>query len=74
MGRTVGIYDADIYGPSLPTLIAKEKSRLEAPEDSPKEIIPIDFEGVKAVSYGFVTEKRAVIRGPLVSQLVNSLI
>ncbi len=42
----MGIFDADIYGPSLPTLIAKEKEGLQAPADSPKEILPIDFEGV----------------------------
>jgi hypothetical protein len=44
----VGLFDADVYGPSLPTLIAKENAVLLAPEGRPKEILPIEFEGIKA--------------------------
>lgn len=73
LGYKVGIFDADIYGPSLPTLIGKEKHKLEAPEDRPKEIIPIEFEGVKSMSFGFANTK-AVMRGPMVSSIVTSLI
>jgi len=32
-GHKVGIFDADIYGPSLPTLIDRESAVLHAPED-----------------------------------------
>jgi len=31
----VGIFDADIYGPSLPTLISKEKESLEKDCEDP---------------------------------------
>jgi hypothetical protein len=34
-------------------LLAKEKVDLEAPENRPKEILPIIYEGVKAMSFGF---------------------
>lgn len=54
MGKKVGIFDADIYGPSLPTLIDKEKAKLYAHEDNPKSVIPIEYEGLKAMSYGFI--------------------
>lgn len=55
MGFRVGIFDADVYGPSLPTLIGKEKHKLYAPEDRPKEILPIEFNGAKTMSYGFAS-------------------
>lgn len=32
-GHKVGIFDADVYGPSLPTLINRESAVLHAPED-----------------------------------------
>ncbi len=52
--KKVGIFDADIYGPSLPTLINKKKVELRAPENDPKKVIPVEFEGVKHMSFGFV--------------------
>jgi len=59
----------------LPTLLAKEKVDLEAPDDRPKEIIPIIYEGVKAMSFGFAnSNKKAILRGPMVSSIVTSLL
>jgi ATP-binding protein involved in chromosome partitioning len=44
-------------------------------EDNPNLIIPLEFSGVKAMSFGFVApNKRALMRGPIVSQVVTSLI
>jgi len=38
-------------------------------------IIPIEFSGVKAMSFGFVApNKRAIMRGPIVSNVVTSLV
>ncbi|EAR87658.1 CobQ/CobB/MinD/ParA nucleotide-binding domain protein (macronuclear) [Tetrahymena thermophila SB210] len=71
-GHKVGIFDADIYGPSIPTLINKENAILQAPEDRPKEILPIEYEGLKTMSYGFA-RKKAIIRGPMVSAIVTQL-
>ena len=68
LNKKVGIYDADIYGPSLPTLIDKESvKQLYAPEDNPKSIVPVEYEGLKAMSFGFTGTGRAVMRGPMVS-------
>ena len=66
----MGIFDADIYGPSLPTLINRENIHLESPEGRPKEIIPIEYEGLKAMSYGFTKRGKAVMRGPMISSIV----
>jgi Mrp family chromosome partitioning ATPase len=46
-GYKTGILDADIYGPSLPSLIGKESVVLHSPEENPNLIIPVEFAGVK---------------------------
>lgn len=72
--KKVGIFDADIYGPSLPTLLNKTKEQLRADANDPNTIIPVDYEGIKAMSFGFVSpNKRAVIRGPMISSIVSTL-
>ena len=70
IGYKIGIFDADIYGPSLPTLINRENIHLESPEGRPKEIIPIEYEGIKTMSYGFTKRGKAVMRGPMISSIV----
>lgn len=42
-GHKVGIFDSDIYGPSLPTLINRESETLKPYEKNEKEIEPIDY-------------------------------
>jgi Mrp family chromosome partitioning ATPase len=74
-GKKVGIFDADVYGPSLPTMISPKDSTLRSYEDSPEIIIPIEFSGIKAMSFGFAAPgRRAVMRGPIVSNLVTQLV
>jgi Mrp family chromosome partitioning ATPase len=74
---SVGIFDADIYGPSLPTMISPEDTQLWQDETDPSMIKPITFAGVKAMSYGFVTansskgNSASIMRGPIVSSLVT---
>lgn len=53
MGMRTGIFDADIYGPSLPTMISPDSAHLYADETDPQLIAPIMFNGVKTMSYGF---------------------
>lgn len=74
LGLKVGIFDADIFGPSLPTLIGKEGTTLLARPDDPKSIEPIDFDGLKCMSFGFAANKPAVMRGPMVSSVVQQLL
>jgi Mrp family chromosome partitioning ATPase/DUF971 family protein len=73
--KKVGIFDADIYGPSLPTLINPKDATLKTYEDNKSQIIPIEFHNIKAMSFGFAAPgQRAVLRGPIISNLVTSLI
>ncbi len=76
MGAAVGIFDADIYGPSLPTLIAAPFRGLFQNDDF---IIPVEHDGVKLMSFAYATATQgegrpAIMRGPMVSQVVNQLL
>jgi ATP-binding protein involved in chromosome partitioning len=63
-GARVGLLDADIYGPSAPTLFGLKGHRLEAKDGM---ILPASAHGVKVLSIGFaVQEDDPVIwRGPM---------
>lgn len=69
-GFKVGIFDADLFGPSLPTMITTDQPHLVQDEHDPNKIAPVEFSGVKCMSYGFAGQKTAIMRGPMVSQLV----
>lgn len=64
MGQAVGLLDADIYGPSIPTMFGITGQ----PQSDGKQIQPLERFGVKLMSIGFLLEdpKSAVVwRGPM---------
>ena len=73
MGAKVGIFDADVYGPSLPTMVSPEARVLQMDPET-KGITPTEYLGVKLVSFGFTNQGSAIMRGPMVSGLVNQLL
>ncbi|KAF9662493.1 hypothetical protein SADUNF_Sadunf18G0058800 [Salix dunnii] len=73
MGARVGIFDADVYGPSLPTMVSPGNRLLEMNPEK-KTIIPTEYLGVKLVSFGFAGQGRAIMRGPMVSGVINQLL
>ncbi|KAH7572319.1 hypothetical protein JRO89_XS04G0237800 [Xanthoceras sorbifolium] len=73
MGARVGIFDADVYGPSLPTMVSPENRLLEMNPEK-RTIIPTEYLGVKLVSFGFAGQGRAIMRGPMVSGVINQLL
>lgn len=73
MGARVGIFDADVYGPSLPTMVSPENPLLEMNPEK-KSIIPTEYMGVKLVSFGFAGQGRAIMRGPMVSGVIDQLL
>jgi len=73
MGAKVGIFDADVYGPSLPLMVSPEKPILEMNPDT-KNIYPTEYEGVKLVSFGFAGQGSAIMRGPMVSGLIQQML
>ncbi|MDF7806118.1 P-loop NTPase [Pontiellaceae bacterium B12219] len=73
-GAKVGLLDADIYGPSVPTLFNLHGQGVRASTDK-KFFIPNDVDGLKLMSFGFLMgDGPAVIRGPMVSQYMQQLL
>tara|TARA_B100001079_G_scaffold263917_1_gene267700 strand:+ start:314 stop:1444 length:1131 start_codon:yes stop_codon:yes gene_type:complete len=77
MGFSVGILDADIYGPSIPVMfdVAQDKP-LAVKINGKSKMKPIENFGVKILSIGFFTKlDQAVIwRGPMASKALNQMI
>ena len=77
MGFSVGVLDADIYGPSIPTMLDMEGARpLSVNVDGKSKMEPIENYGVKVLSIGFFTQPdQAVIwRGPMAAKALNQMI
>lgn len=72
-GKTVGLLDADIYGPSQPTLFGLKDFKPEFTDD--KKIIPATVDGIKIMSIGFMVdaEKALVWRGPMVQSAIYQM-
>jgi len=70
-GHKVGLVDADIYGPSMPTMFDLVNERPKMTEiDGQSLIEPILSNGVKILSIGFFTDKENAVvwRGPMASK------
>ncbi len=77
MGFSVGLVDADIYGPSQPTMfdVAMQKPG-SINIDGVDKMDPVEAYGVKLLSIGFFagTNQAVVWRGPMASKALNQLI
>ena len=77
MGFSVGILDADIYGPSIPIMFDIANSRpLSVSVNGKNKMSPVESYGIKILSIGFFTQvDQAVIwRGPMASKALNQMI
>ncbi|HHU47186.1 MAG TPA: Mrp/NBP35 family ATP-binding protein [Bacteroidales bacterium] len=75
-GLRVALVDADIYGPSIPTMFGIEDAKPEVTVKDEQEIIyPIERYGVKIISVGFFIAKDAglIWRGPMVASFLTQL-
>lgn len=75
MGLRVGMFDADIYGPSQPRLLGLTGEQPSATEDQQK-LIPLKAYGLAVMSMGFLVEEDLPIvwRGPMVTQALNQML
>ena len=73
-GMKVGLLDADIYGPSIPTMLGTVDAE---PGTSPgKKLIPVEAHGMKTLSIGYLSDPDApmIWRGPIVMSAITQLL
>lgn len=72
-GQRVGLLDADVYGPSLPTLLGLERAE---PARAGEKLVPIEAHGVKAMSIGFIVDVDApmIWRGPMATTALRQML
>ncbi len=66
--------DADVYGPSLPTMVAPGAERTMAMDPATRTLKPVEHLGVRLASLGFTSQGAAIMRGPMASGLVQQLL
>jgi len=71
-GASVGLLDADIYGPSIPGMMGIQ----DQPKVVDQKLIPLEAFGVKLMSIGFLAgaDKAMVWRGPMVSRAIEQML
>ena len=69
-GAKVGLMDADIHGPSIPTLMNTVDKKPEMDGDL---MVPIENQGVQTMSIGYMvdTKQALVWRGPMLSKAIS---
>ncbi|WP_172954198.1 Mrp/NBP35 family ATP-binding protein [Pedobacter ginsengisoli] len=76
-GAKVGLIDADIYGPSVPTMfdLVGAKPSARETEEGKTLILPIEKHGIKLLSLGFFADPDQPVpwRGPMASNAVKQL-
>ena len=72
-GASVGLLDADIFGPSLPTMFGLGG---KYPQIDNQQFIPFEVCGLKMMSAGFLfpADEAAVLRGPMVSNVLQQIL
>ena len=73
-GFKVGLLDADIHGPSVPTLFNLGLS-VQVYSNEFNMLVPPEVEGLKLMSFGFLLgDAPAVMRGPIATRYIQQLL
>jgi len=72
-GAEVGLLDADIYGPSQPSMLATTGKK---PEVEGKAFVPVESHGIKTMSIGYLVDGTApmVWRGPMIGKAMEQML
>lgn len=73
MGYSVGLLDADIYGPSIPTLLDCKGQPDVTPD---KKLIPLNAHGLKTMSMGYMVDDDTPViwRGPMIQSALQKFL
>jgi ATP-binding protein involved in chromosome partitioning len=71
-GLRVGLLDADVYGPSIPTMLGAT----EVPTTEPDGVHPVERHGLKLMSIGFFLDPNTPViwRGPMVMKALSQFL
>jgi len=73
-GRSVGLLDVDIHGPSVPMMLGLGLEGVETREEA---LIPVESSGLKVMSVGFLlrnTDDALIWRGPMKMNLIEQFV
>jgi ATP-binding protein involved in chromosome partitioning len=73
-GAVVGLLDADVYGPSVPTMLGEPD--VPPGQQVGQKITPAVHWGIKVISVGFFVERDGAVvwRGPMIHKLLQQFI
>ncbi len=73
-GMKVGLLDADIYGPSIPTMLGTVDAQPHTAAS--KKLIPVEAHGLKSLSIGYLSDPDSpmIWRGPIVMSAITQLL
>lgn len=73
LGRRVGLMDADVYGPNVPTMLGTTEQPRAVSE---RQILPVEVNGLRTISMGLlVPDDRPMIwRGPMLHSVVQQFL
>ncbi|MEO0785147.1 MAG: P-loop NTPase [Pseudomonadota bacterium] len=74
VGMKVGLLDADIYGPSIPTMLGTTQS--EPTTTAEGKLVPVNAHGLQTLSIGYLSDPDApmIWRGPIVMSAINQML
>jgi len=73
LGHTVGLLDADVYGPNVPIMLGTTQEPLATMD---RRIVPIDVQGLKMISMGLLSpgDKPVIWRGPMLHSVITQFL
>ncbi len=77
LGARVGLLDADVYGPSIPTMLGLVGARpLVRDITGVPRMIPLEGHGIPCISIGFIIEpeQAVVLRGPRLAAIIKQFV
>ncbi len=76
LGENVGLLDADIYGPSVPTMLGTHEQPSVEDRDGKRVLLPVNKFGMNLMSLGFIQpeDEPVIWRGPIVMKAIRQFL